>query len=747
MNFHVDKFTIGGGALKLVSKQVIVALAGGIFLFNLVNDCDAQEKKFTYQQVYNRGIPKIMGKIPTILGWFDDDHYLGWKPNDQNKKNKLMKIQAETGESELLADFTQINEKFMKGRLLSPWEAHTKDYKSFIIRFKDDLYYFSERDGSLDQLTKTESIEKNPTFSPDGHQIAFTRDHDLYTINIDTGEENRLTNDGTDLIYNGYSSWVYYEEILGRRSRYKAFWWAPDSKKIAFLRFDDTDVPEFPIFHCEGVRGYLEVQRYPKPGDANPLVKLGIAHLDEKKICWINNDEKADNYIAWPSWTPDSKNLLFQMVNRGQDNLKIYKSDPSSGLKKMVYEEEQPSWVDFIEDLYLFDDGRGFLIRSDKSGWRHLYFYDMEGTLIQRLTEGDWDVSKIVRIDEKNDCVYFQGFQDKSTETHLFRIALNGSNLIKLTTNAGTHSVEVSPGGKYYFDTYSSISYPEKMELYDTEGELIRQIGDNNSGTLGSYVLGKIQLFYIPTVDGVELPMLWILPPNFDISKKYPVIFQVYGGPGRASVRNKYPSLTYQYMAQNNIITVIVDHRGSFHFGKTGQSKMHRNLGKWEMNDYIEAVKWLRDQPFIDKDRIGIAGGSYGGYVVAMALTYGAEYFTHGVALYSVTDWQLYDNVYTERYMDMPAENPEGYKFGSALTHADNYKGHMLIVHGALDDNVHMQNTTQFIQLLQKFDKSFELMIYPNQKHGARGAWGKHANRETVNFWFRHFLGRELVVE
>jgi dipeptidyl-peptidase-4 len=718
-----------------------------LIVLGVFHICSGQDKKFTYSDIYGKERSGIMGKVPAIIGWLDERSYLIWEPSENNRKEILQKIDAQTGEANTLVDFSTVNERFQTGRFSAPWSAHTNDYTGFIISFENDLYYFSSESGSILQLTDIKAKENNPTFSPDGRHIAFTRNHDLFTVDVGTGIEKRLTSDGTDLIYNGYASWIYYEEILGRRSRYKAFWWAPDSKMIAFLRFDDSPVPEFPIFHCEGIHGYLEIQRYPKPGDTNPSVKLGVAHLNDKKISWIDSNGKADKYLAWPSWTVDSKKLLFQNVNRGQDKIQIYKSDPLSGSKKMIYEERQPSWINFFEDLYLLENEMGFLLRSDKSGWRHLYLYDLEGKLIHRLTEGNWDVSKIVKVDENKREVFFQGFVDNSEETHLFVVNLDGSDLKKVTMIPGTHSTKVAPSGNYFIDTFSNIHQPKKVVLSNRSGDTIRLLGDNNSPNLESYNLGQTEIFTLPTEDGVELPALWVLPPNFDKSKKYPVIFQVYGGPGRANVKNQYRSLANHYLAQNDIIVFTVDHRGSYHFGKEGQSLMHRNLGKWEMNDYIEAVKWLHAQPFVDKNRIGIIGSSYGGYVVAMALTYGAEYFTHGVALYSVTDWRLYDNFYTERFMDTPDENPEGYTFGSASTHADNYKGKMLIVHGALDDNVHMQNTAQLIQILQKLDKSFELMIYPNQKHGARGAWRKHGNRETVNFWFRHFFGREIVVE
>lgn len=725
----------------------IFILLTGLLTIVIFNTCNGLNKKFTYSDVYGRGYLKILGKIPSIVDWYDENSYLMWKPDDQNSNTILQKIDARTGTASMLVDFSPVNKRFQTGKLLNPWTAHTNDYTGFIINYLDDLYYFSNHDSNIVQLTSSAGIEKNPTFSQDGQKIAFTRDNDLYVIDIKSRKEKRLTYSGTELVYNGYASWVYYEEILGRRSKYKAFWWSPDSKKLSFLRFDDNPVPEFPIVHCEGVHSYLEIQRYPKPGDPNPIVKLGVVNVENGDLDWLDSTEQNDDYIAWPFWTIDSNELLYQKVNRGQDNVQIVKANMRSGSKNIIFNEQQPSWINFFSDLYILKNGEGFLVRSDKSGWRHLYLYNIDGILICKITGDELHVDKIEKVDVKNRVIFFSGFQDKSVETHLFKVNFDGTNLKKLTNTEGTHSVKVAPSGTYYIDTYSHIHQPQKVELFDNTGNLIRSLGDRNSPELERYDLGNTELFTIPTEDGQELPALWILPPNIDKSKKYPVVIQVYGGPGRANVKNKFRSLTDHYLAQNNIIFFTVDHRGSYHYGKKGTSLMHRNLGKWEMHDYIEAAKWLRNLPFVDENRIGIIGASYGGYVVAMAMTYGAEYFTHGVALYSVTDWRLYDNFYTERFMDTPEENPEGYTFGAASTHAENYKGKMLIVHGALDDNVHLQNTTQLVQLLQRLNKSFELMIYPNQKHGTRGAWRRHSNRETINFWFRHFFGRELVID
>jgi dipeptidyl-peptidase-4 len=305
----------------------------------------------------------------------------------------------------------------------------------------------------------------------------------------------------------------------------------------------------------------------------------------------------------------------------------------------------------------------------------------------------------------------------------------------------------MSSGGKFFIDRFSNIQSPAKIELYTIDGSSIRELGNQKSDTAEEYALGEVEMFTIPTEDGFELPVKWILPPDFDDSKKYPVIFNIYGGPGTADVKNSFSTfLGPQFFAQNGIISISADNRGSEHFGKKGQAMMHRYLGKWEMEDLISIVKWLRKKDFIDESKIGITGGSYGGYVTCMAMTYGADYFTHGVAEFSVTDWQLYDNVYTERYMDTPEENPDGYKSASALNYVEKYKGKMLLIHGTMDDNVHMQNTIQLVDKLQDINKDFELMLYPNERHG----WGPpkyfHSARESVQFWFKHFLNKELNI-
>lgn len=706
----------------------------------------AQKKLLTYKEAYEGGEPRLVGQLPRVEGWLDDTHYLerSSQGEGQETKLRLMKVDAATGEATALLDYEQLKAKLPSGFFLQAAVDHTADYAGFLLRRREDLYYFCARDGLFKRLTATPGEEKNARFSPDGTKVAYTRDNNLFVLDIQSGLEHQLTNDGSDTVYNGWASWVYYEEILGRASRYAAFWWAPNSQMLAFLRFDDGPVPTFPLFRADGVHGELEITRYPKAGDPNPYVKLGIAHVDEGKIVWVDMDEKADHYIAWPFWTPDSKQLLFQWMNRGQDHLKLLAADPSTGKVHQVYEERQPAWVEFFEDLYLFRDGSGFLLRSSVDGWYHLYLYDMTGKLKRRLTAGELTVSSISLVDETHRVVYFVGAPKGLPESHLYRVGLDGKGLQRLTSAPGAHRCTVSPQGSYFLDTYSSIEHPSRMELRTGDGTLVRTLGDTKLDLLDEYALGRVELFTIPSGDGFDLPAVWVLPPDFDPAKRYPVLFEVYGGPASPTVSNSFRRLSWHYLAQRGIIVITVDHRGSGHFGKKGVDLMHRNLGKWEMHDLIAAVKWLRKKPFVDSTRVGITGGSYGGYTTCMALTYGADYFTHGVAEFSVTDWRLYDTVYTERYMDTPTENPEGYTFGSVLTHADKYKGRLLITHGTMDDNVHMQNTIQFIDRLEELNKDFQLLLYPNARHGIGGRKGSHARRQGVAFWLAHFLGQQL---
>jgi len=701
----------------------------------------APPKKITYEQAYLNKEPRLLKPL-TAGSWLDDTSYLLRERDEKLKTTRLMKVAAATGEKTLFLDYEGLQKILPQGVVAAAAAEVSPDYSRFIYSHQNDLYLYIRKTQTLRRLTATPEEEKNPRLSPDSKSLAYTRANNLYAFDLDSGLEYQITADGSETVYNGWASWVYFEEILGRGSRYAAFWWSPDSRKIAFLRFDDSPVPIFPIFRSTGVHGELENQRYPKSGDPNPKVKLGIVALPDNKVVWADFDENADHYVAWPFWLPASDRLAVQWMNRGQDNIKIFSVDPKTGGKEEILDEKQAAWVEFFEDLYFFKDGSGFLLRSDVDGWRHLYAYDLKGKLRARLTEGSWQVAGISLVDEKNKWVYFSANKERSTETGLYRVRFDGQGLEHLSKEPGSHFCQVSPGASYFLDMSTSVEHPSRQDLFRSDGTRVRNVDSSESPTIKEYALAKKELFTIPTEDGYSLPAYWILPPDFDESKKYPVVFTVYGGPGAPTVSNSYPPVPWLYLAQEGIIVLSVDHRGSGHFGKKGAALMHRSLGKWEMNDLSQAVKWLRQKPFVDAAKIGITGGSYGGYTTCLALTYGADYFTHGIASSSVTDWRLYDSVYTERYMDTPAENKEGYEFGSVMTHAKNLKGVLFLEHGDMDDNVHMQNTVQLIDALMEQDKNFEYMIFPNQRHGFGGKKRENASRRHVDFWFKHLLGR-----
>ncbi len=698
----------------------------------------AGTKRLTYAQAFEYAEPRLTKALPAVLGWADDGHYYELRTDSSDKVQKLYLVDAETGQATRYLNPEDFRPEVPRRFSILHPSAHTKDYHVLIFSRDHDLYSLNTVSKKFRRLTANPGVEKNPTLSPDGHFVAFTRDHNLFTIDLETGLEYQLTNDGSDVIYNGWASWVYYEEILGRSSRYRAFWWSPDGKRLAFLRFDDSPVPRFPIFHAGGVHGELEWERYPKAGDPNPRVRLGIVAAEGGKVVWADFDENADAYLAWPFWTPDGNKLTVQWMNRDQTDLIIYTVDPETGKKEQLYHEHQDTWVDFLTDLHFLEDGSGFLVHSDVDGWKHLYLYGMDGKLRKRLTKGNWQVRSVSLVDEKNGYVYFTADKGESWNTELFRVKLSGGKLEQLTQEPGTHSVRISPGGSYFIDTYSNITTPRKMLLRRADGSVLRVLGDSKKPEMDEYALGKTELFRIPISDGYRLPARWILPPDFDPGKRYPVILSIYGGPGMGTVRNAFPwGLSGFYLAQQGAIVLSIDHRGSGHFGKKGVAEMYRNLGKWEMHDWREAMKWVLKKPFVDTTHVAITGGSYGGYATLMALTVDASIFTHGVSLYPVTDWRLYDTVYTERYMDTPAQNPKGYEYGSVLTHADSLRGKLLIVHGTTDDNVHMQNTLQLVDKLELLGKQFNLMLYPEERHGI-GRRRRHLSRLIVDFWVKN---------
>jgi dipeptidyl-peptidase-4 len=694
-------------------------------------------------------MPQRAASQVAVLGWVDDTHFL-LRTFDSNNNPLINSINAKTGKSkpdfqpktdrELFLESVPANIRIGQGDLVSP------DYKSAVINKDNDLFYYRKGTTELIRLTKNNEEEVNFRYSPESGKLAYTRNKDLYVFDFNSMKEIRLTSDASDRVYNGYASWVYMEEILGRASRYAAFWWAPDGTKIAYLRTDEKEVPLFTLNRLDepdGIHGTLEVVPYPKAGDPNPKVKIGIADIATTKTTWVKTDYSIDQYLAWPFWTPDSRKLAVQVLDRDQTDLRIILASAETGEYVQIYQETRPTWVEFREDIHVMKNGTGFIIRSYKSDWENLYYYDWTGKLIAQLTDFDFRVTSIDRVDETANVVYFSATGVESTDSHGFRVNLDGKNLLQISKGDGTHNLNISPGGSYFTDTWNSISSTGSILLYDRKGKLVREVYRFNQPVYDPSTHAKAELVKIKTSDGLfEMPAIITYPLSFDPSRKYPVVFTIYGGPDSKNVSNRWQGETASWYARNNIITFTVDHRGSGQFGKNGLDYMYRSLGKWELLDYEDAVKWLREKTYVDASKIGMTGTSYGGYMTCLALTKGAGYWTHGVAGMPVTDYRLYDNVYTERYMDKPQDNLQGYKDGSALTFASKLEGQLYIYHADMDDNVHMQNSIYLISRLQDEGKIFRFMLYPNGRHGWGGPKATHVRNETYNFWLEEFFGK-----
>jgi dipeptidyl-peptidase-4 len=578
--------------------------------------------------------------------------------------------------------------------------------------------------------------------SPDLKYRAFTRSYNLYLKDMD-GNETALTADGTEDLRNGFPDWVYPEEL----DQYQAFWWSPDSKRIAYMQFDESLVAKYPIVHDVAPMPRYELQGYPVPGANNPIVRLFIVDVASKKLVRLETGDDLDVYLYRGQWTPDGKEFTYHRLNRLQNRVQVFAADPATGKTRLVLTDEDSCYVNDqpelerreVGSLHLFlSDHQRFLWTSERSGWREIYLYDLSGKLLKQLTDARLPVQSILGVDETGGWIYFMGDTANGTELHLFKVRLDGTGFARLTKIPGSHKISFSPGFAYYTDSYSSFDSPARTVLCRADGTEVKVIGQAvPSPEFQGLNLRTPEHFLFKSSDGkYDLDAVLYFPAHFDPKEKYPVILHVYGGPDAKGVSNTYKMTDgNQVLAQLGFLVAVCDYRGAARRGKSFENLHYLKLGQIEFEDHVAFVKALSRRPYVDAARVGIYGGSYGGYFTCICLLKAPDVFHAGVATSSVTDWRNYDSIYTERYMRRPQDNPDGYEKGSCLTYAKNLKGHLYLQHGTIDDNVHPANTIQLVQALLMENKRFELMMYPENQHGITYP---HTGETRVEYFIEH---------
>ena len=703
-------------------------------------------KHVTFEALYeSKERLSFSGSPVSGLVWLDDgEHFL------QVKSGRLQKVYALTGRCQPfhdpqamargLASLATIDAKTARSMARRTRFQMNEQRTGALFQHEGDLY-FARFDGTVAaRLTRTAQPEELATFSPDGRFVAFVREGNLLVVDPATQTERALTTDGGGLVTNGKADWVYFEEIFKRN--WQAYWWSPDSARLAFLQFDDTAVHEYIV--VDQIPLYQQVQRtrYPKAGTRNPSVRLGVVTAAGGPVHWIDTSHclTDSDLLIRVVWTPDGQSLVFYTQDRAQTRLDVYKVAAGGGEPKRLLRDTTKAWVTDPGAPLFLEDG-SFLLSSERSGWRHLYQFEGTGKLRHALTAGEWEARRLHRVDPKTGWVYFSGTRDSHLAENLYRLRLDDKRIERLTASTGSHSCNVSPTGSFFVDSHSSTEAPTTVQLCRGDGTRARTIDTNPVYALEEYKLGKYERSQIKTRDGVLLEASLLLPPDFDPSQRYPVSFMTYGGPHAPSLGDSWHGgrARDQMLAQMGFVIFRCDPRSASGKGAVSAWTAYRQLGVRELDDITDAIAWLNDKPFIDSPRIMMSGHSYGGFLTAYAMTH-SKLFAAGIAGAPVTDWHLYDTIYTERYMGTPQDNVVGYRKTSVVGAAKDLHGRLLLLHGAKDDNVHVQNTLRLVDALQQADKSFQLMLYPRARHGIGG---KHYNRLLVDFLLET-IGKEL---
>ncbi len=659
-----------------------IFLAATIFLpaFGQEQTSTGTGKSLTLERIFSA--PNLSGHLTQGIKWRPDSQcisYLERKGTGEDATIELWTMNATTGERKVLVNAATLKatmqpEKAKTTQATGLGRVQAENYQwapggdSLLFVGSNSLALLDLKTMTPKSLITSESEIEDPKFSPDGKWISFVRDSNLWVIHLSSGEKKALTSGGSEEILQGKLDWVYPEELDSRT----AYWWSPDSSKLAYYEMDERPVTRYPIMDMSSPIGSMEYTRYPQAGEPNPIVRVGVVAVTGGPTKWMDTGANTDVYLARVNWLQDSGRVAIQRLNRAQNELALLFCDAITGASQNILTEKDKYWINISDDLYFFSDNKRFLWSSESTGFRHFYLYDLSGKRLDQLTNGDWEVggrsgfgprSTQPGVDEEHGYIYFRSNKDEVVESQLYRVSLRDKKITQITHGAGSHAAEISPDHSGFVDTYSSSLTPPRQDLHRTDGSLVAAINENKVSELAEYHLSPVEFSDVSAQDGTKLHISVIKPANFDPSKKYPVLISVYGGPHVQVVRNAWGGpifLWHELMAQHGYIIFSLDNRGSWGRGHAFETPIFHQFGKIELEDQITGVKYLKSLPYVDASRIGIWGGSYGGFMTLQALFNAPDVFKTGIADAPVSDWKLYDTIYTERYMGRPQDIPTG---------------------------------------------------------------------------------------
>ncbi|MCI0750815.1 MAG: S9 family peptidase [Flammeovirgaceae bacterium] len=688
------------------------------------------QKQLTIEDFTTR--PVFIQKSVTGINWMKEGKFY-----TSQDGNKIVKYDIATG---------QPVETIVDGATLTP-ALEIDDYslsgdeKKILIETghesiyrrssKAEFYIYDIPTKTLKRLSPN-GKQSYATFSPDGSKVAFARNNNLFFVDLATGIEEPVTADGKfNHIINGSTDWVYEEEL----SFAQAFYWSPDGKKLAYYRFDESNVKEYNMQKWNKGALYPEdyTYKYPKAGEDNSLVEIWIYDVATKQKVKADIGSEKDIYIPRVMWTQNPNMLSIRRMNRLQNTLEILHADAATGKSSLIFTEKRDTYydIDYTDDLIYLNDGKQFILTSERSGYKHAYLYTITGSLVKQITNGEWEAVQVVGFDEKTKTLYYISTEGNYLDRYFYSISLDGKKKMKLTPSSGTHAINMSADYQFYIDYHHNSTQPLVVSLFQTKGNKLVKVLESNDAlkkTISEYALPTKESFKYPSADGsTQLDGYMLKPINFDASKKYPVLVYQYSGPRAPSVRNGWGERGWHYLlVQKGIIVVVIDTRGTGYRGEKFTKQTYKQLGKFETEDLVAGGKYLGTLSYVDKDRLGIWGWSFGGYTTSLVMTKGAGTYKLGIAGAPVTTWRYYDNIYTERFLQRPQDNPTGYDENSPVKFADKLQGKFLLIHGTGDDNVHFQNSVALEEALILAGKQFRSHFYPDQAHGFRGGKINH---------------------